>query len=636
MKRKQILVIIIVIVLISSICSFYYITSLPSHQTDDQHDENGNNNDNGENDTYNFKPPTGVKREPILSYQGGSNPSEQRIWPMFQHDLQHTSYISESGSGNIGNYGLLYHRWQDAYSQPVVADFDNDGRYEILSYSEGDQDNQTGFGYFQGIKLHAFDGEVLWNFKDYPGDVWASPAIADINNDGELEIIVPLRTGSAILVLDRHGNRMWQFNVSGYVESSPAIADINLDGNMEIVFGTSGYYDSSDVVYALTVDGNTPEILWEFQPEEVEGSSPSVLSSPALVDISGDDKLEIIFGSLNGYLYALDSDGELLWKFLAETPREANENWHETVYAAPTIGDLDGDGTYEIIIQTFTSREYKNRTSIFCISSNGKEIWRLPTVYSGEGSASVADLNDDGWLEILIGTESGNLFALKPNKEVLWQINMGEPISSSPTIADLDGDGDLEVIVVTSSLTPDITNCNVTILDKNGNQLWRFLVEGESWTNIPVVDLNQDGKFELIVGVFASYPPGQIDIAYRLRAKYGLYVLGDLSSEDLIDPLPDVAIKVPMIEINPKPGITTIKVTVANAGLVEASQVEVEVRNNLITIGSDVIESIPPLSQKEVEISWAGHASGYTIVVDPNNKIIEGDEENNQATKSIT
>lgn len=635
MKWKQLLMIIIVIVLMFSICLYYYIASF--HWIDEQPDENSNNNSDGSNggNNYNFKPPNGIKREPTLQYQGGSNPSEQRVWPMFQHDLQHTSYIGELGNGNIDNYGLLYHRWQDAYSQPVVADFDNDGKYEILSYSEGDQDNQTGFWYYQKVKLHAFNGEVLWNFKDYQGDVWASPAIADINKDGELEIVVPLRSGSAIMALDRQGNFLWQFNVSNMIESSPAIADINLDGNMEIVFGTSGAYDPT-TVNALTIKDNIPQILWEYQLEEFEGSTSAVLSSPSLVDICGDNKLETIFGSYNGYLYALDSEGKLLWKFLAGN-HEGSKYKRVGVYATPTVADLDGDGTYEIVIQTFPYKEVTNMTSIFCISNTGEEIWRFPTYGSGLASSSVADLNDDGWLEVLIGTESGDLYALKPNKEVLWQVNFCEPISSSPSIADLDGDSNLEIVVLSSTRTRGVTNCNITILDKNGNQLWKFLVEGSSWTDIPIVDLNSDGRFELIMGVYESFPPGQDDIAHRLRSKTGLYVFGDLSSEDLIDPFPDVAVKDPMIEIgHAPPSQTVIKVTVANAGLVEASQVKVEVRTNLIPIGSAVIDSIPPLSQREVEISWAGQASGYTAIVDPDDEIREGDEDNNQATKSIT
>lgn len=633
MTRKQILAVITVIILIMSIFSIYFITS---SQEPNENDENTNINNNGGGNNYNFKPPTGIKREPTVNYEGGSNPSKQRTWPMFQQDLQHTSYVKPIGNGNINNYGLLYHRWQDAFSQPVIADFDNDGKYEILSYSEGDQDHQTGLGYFQKVKLHSFNGEVLWNFKDYPGDVWASPAIADINNDGELEIIVPLRGGGAILALDKYGNDLWQFNVSGYVESSPAIADIDFDGDMEIVFGTSGYYDSSDMVYALTMNGSTPQILWEFPPEEIEGKSAAVLSSPALVDINGDKRLETIFASFNGYLYALDSNGELLWKFFAETETYIDDSIRENPYAAPTVADLDGDGTYEIVIQTSAYRESTDRTSIFCVSSSGEEIWRMPTQYHGTASASVADLDNDGWLEILIGTESGILYALKPNKTVLWQINLGEPIKSSPSIADLDGDGNLEIIIISSSLTQGITNSNITILDRYGNQLWKYQLKGSSWTNIPVVDLNSDGKLELIMGIYESFPPLKNEIKYRLRSKTGLYVFGDLSSSDLIDPLPDVAIKDPMIEVDPyQPPFTIINITVANAGLVEATQVEVELRTNLVTIEKVVISSIPPLSQKMVQITWTGHATRYFAIVDPDNKIIEGDENNNEAIKSV-
>ena len=102
--------------------------------------------------------------------------------------------------------------------------------------------------------MHAFDGEVLWNFDDYEGDVWVSPAIADINNDGFVEIVIPLRSEGTILVLDKDGNSIWEFQVEGgLIESSPGVADINNDGRMDIIFGVNFPYEKTASIYAISI-----------------------------------------------------------------------------------------------------------------------------------------------------------------------------------------------------------------------------------------------------------------------------------------------------------------------------------------------------------------------------------------------
>ncbi len=60
------------------------------------------------------------------------------------------------------------------------------------------------------------------------------------------------------------------------------------------------------------------------------------------------------------------------------------------------------------------------------------------------------------------------------------------------------------------------------------------------------------------------------------------------------------------------------------------------VRINQLSIGTATIDSIPPLAQRVVEFSWAGQSTRYSVIVDPDDKITESDEDNNEALKSIS
>jgi len=66
------------------------------------------------------------------------------------------------------------------------------------------------------------------------------------------------------------GNSMWEFQVEGgTIESSPGVADINNDGRMEIIFGVNFPYEDTASVYAIYSENNEPKILWEYQIQDI-------------------------------------------------------------------------------------------------------------------------------------------------------------------------------------------------------------------------------------------------------------------------------------------------------------------------------------------------------------------------------
>jgi len=97
--------------------------------------------------------------------------------------------------------------------------------------------------------------------------------------------------------------RIWDHDIGdgnggfGGNRSSPAIADINGDGRLDVIIGIEGDRDTGLVAY----DGATGATEWTFPV-----GPPGIDGSPAVGDIDGDGQLEVVFFAIDGKVYALD------------------------------------------------------------------------------------------------------------------------------------------------------------------------------------------------------------------------------------------------------------------------------------------------------------------------------------------
>jgi outer membrane protein assembly factor BamB len=161
---------------------------------------------------------------------------------------------------------------------PLVVDLEGDGEPEIL---------------FSSYDRHLYclnqDGTERWNYytpgSGITGWILSTPAAADVDDDGYLEVAGSSNYHSLFL-LDHEGNLLWEYRSGAYANSSPAIGDIDNDGEQEIVWGFGQY------VRAYDPDGT---LLWTFGV----ASGTDVVSSPALADLDGDGTLEIAFGEFH-------------------------------------------------------------------------------------------------------------------------------------------------------------------------------------------------------------------------------------------------------------------------------------------------------------------------------------------------
>jgi outer membrane protein assembly factor BamB len=292
-----------------------------------------------------------------------------------------------------------------------------------------------------------------------------------------------VRTGNSPLISDIIEPKIkWTFLTGDNVKSPPTVGDINDDRELEIVFGSNDKY-----LYALDRYGNE---LWNFA---VLGS---IVNSPTIGDIDGDGLNEIIFGGIfqdggDPNLYVLNGeDGSLIWQF--ESAGVGGS--HRGFQASALLHDLNDDGFDDVLIGSMDSYFYAFN------GTNGDIIWQSEAFeHFIRASSPLGDLDKDGDLEVIVADNHAivrNYDAVTGTLE--WERNIGYGIEATPLLADVDGDHFFEIILFT--IGGQGSSGDVVILNHDGSELWRSNVHIYFYTSPTILDIDGDGLVDIIGG----------------------------------------------------------------------------------------------------------------------------------------
>jgi len=164
------------------------------------------------------------------------------------------------------------------------------------------------------------------------------------------------------------------------------------------------------------------------------------------------------------------------------------------IHTFPAVADVNGDGLLEVVFGSDDQHIYALR------GSDGVVAWSFETDGPVRSSPVACDINGDGVMEVVAGSDDSNVYALNGvDGRVVWETRCEGPVRSAPAIADIDCDGLLEIVVTGQ-------DSSVYAMDgRTGELIWQSSHRGSRSRALVqsapcLVDLDGDGKMEIVTG----------------------------------------------------------------------------------------------------------------------------------------
>ena len=293
------------------------------------------------------------------------------------------------------------------------------------------------------------------------------PRLIDLNSDGAAELFVGVQSG--IYGTDFVDN-FWYYDMTvegdfglvtkNYFEqidlisgTIPTLADMDSDGDLDLFIGNE--FDASNSgwkgdVYFFENIGSAVSPQFEMVDSSYFDEGMGNNMAPAFGDLDGDGDFDALVGDYNGEISFFLNDG---------SPTEPNFSYQGKFLeidlagrATPALGDVEGDGDLDLYVgdKNGSVHVWSNEGD----PANYNFIKISDDLFSGENlgleiALELADFDNDGDLDLLIGNQSGELYLANPSGSELHQLEQlpHSGLNLAPTIGDMDSDGKMDLIV---------------------------------------------------------------------------------------------------------------------------------------------------------------------------------------------
>ncbi len=373
----------------------------------------------------------------------------------------------------------------------AIADLNGDGHRELVVEADG---KVTIFNSDGSLSAGPFDLSAMTGRAS--AQVAGPMAVGDLDGDGRAEIAVSFTFGDtgdgAVVVVHPDGTPLWKkpLFVPGGPGDGPTLVDVDDDGRLDLVVG-------SRQGKLLAVDSRERSL--PGFPVQLSGALTSPVSFGSLVR-GGRPALAV--GTDSGKLYAVLATGQIAAGFPVPT--------RFSIAGAPAFGDIDNDGEEEIV---FSSEDF----SVYAVNADGSRVGQglsvpgfpAATGYRIYGGPALTDLDRQGGLDVVVGSGDGKIYAWNAEGRALpgFPVAAGPRITAPVVVGDGDRDGFDEVYAASR-------DGDVYAFDRHGQPLDGFpLRVSTDLLAAPVLgDLVPDENVEMVVGA----PDGTV-YGYRLE-----------------------------------------------------------------------------------------------------------------------
>ncbi|MFH1255985.1 MAG: VCBS repeat-containing protein [Candidatus Diapherotrites archaeon] len=300
--------------------------------------------------------------------------------------------------------------------------------------------------------------------------------------------------------------------------STPAFADLDNDGDKDLVVGEN----TGNINNGWRNTGTAAVPAWQAYSWNLPATDFGTDSSPSFVDIDNDNNFDLAIGL---------SDGTIA--FLRNTGTPSAPSWSQVSgvmpsqdfgsNAAPTFADLDEDGDFDLIVGESTGRLYLVR-NIGSASSPSWETVSLSNYLAQSDGATIdvgtraapflVDLDADSYRDLVIGAGNGRLQTNSSNGRFYYNSHLNISVGAEESPYYFGGTYTSNALDFGSAVTILSLDFNSTLNSQSLSLSFRTSADGITWTDwsepriTTPQEVNDENQFIQYIAYFSGNGAG--------------------------------------------------------------------------------------------------------------------------------